>query len=368
MRTGIVSMAAVVLTMGIVGASVAHAQPVVGAVYTASNATTGNQILVFARHVDGTLTRTGAVDTGGRGTGAGLGNQGGLVLSDNGAWLFAVNAASNNVSVFAVEERGLRLTDVAASGGTRPISIAVHDDLVYVLNAGSDVIAGFRMTAQGRLVALGNATRALSGTGTGPAEVAFSPNGRVLVVTEKNTNLLDVFRVDEFGVADVAESQPSRGATPFGFAFGKRDQVFVSEAFGGAPNASAVSAYRISRDGGLELIDGSVATNQTAACWVLVTRDGRFAFTTNTGSGSISGYAISYDGSLTLLNGDGRDGDTQPNSAPIDLASSDDGRFLYSLNSATGTVGAFRIRPDGQLTALPFAGGLPAGANGLTAR
>ena len=289
-------------------------------------------------------------------------------MSDDGAWLLAVNAASNDVSVFAVEEHGLRLTDVAASGGVRPISIAVHADLVYVLNASSDAITGFRLSADGHLVALSNATRLLSGTGTGPAEVAFSPNGRLLVVTEKNTNLIDVFRVGDDGVAGDAEPQPSRGATPFGFAFGKRDQLFVSEAFGGAPDASAVSAYRSRHDGTLDVIDGSVGTHQTAACWVLVTKDGRFAFTTNTGSGSISGYAISHDGALTLLNADGRDGDTQAHSAPIDLASSDDGRFLYSLDSGTHTVGAFRIRTDGQLTPLAFAGGLPAGANGLAAR
>jgi 6-phosphogluconolactonase len=166
--------------------------------------------------------------------------------------------------VFDVEERGLRLTDVAPSGGLTPISIAVRHDLVYVLNAGSDAITGFRVSARGRLLALPGSTQALSGAGVGPAEVAFSPNGQFLVVTEKNTNLIDVFRVGDDGAAGPAESHPSHAATPFGFAFGKRGQLFVSEAFGGAPNGSAVSSYRTRGDGSLNLIEGTVATNQTA--------------------------------------------------------------------------------------------------------
>jgi 6-phosphogluconolactonase (cycloisomerase 2 family) len=314
------------------------------------------------------LTAAGAVATGGAGTGGGLGNQSGVTLSDDGRWLLAVNAASNDVSLFSVRANGLQLRDLAPSGGVRPVSVTVHDDLVYVLNSGSDSVSGLRITPDGRLAAIEGSTRGLSGTGTGPAQVAFTPDGRVLVVTEKNTNLIDTFRVAFDGSLDGARSTPSHGATPFGFAFGKRDQLFVSEAFGGAANASAVSSYDVDRDGTLAVESGSVPTNQSAACWVLVTKGARFAYTSNTGSGSLSGYAIGHDGALTPLTSSGRTGITGSGSAPIDLANSDDGRILYSLNSATHTIGVFRIEPDGQLVALPFATGLPAGANGLAAR
>jgi 6-phosphogluconolactonase (cycloisomerase 2 family) len=341
---------------------------VVGAVYTASNAADGNQILMFDRHADGTLTPFRAFATGGTGTGDGLGNQGAVVLTEDGEHLIAVNAASNSLSIFNVEEHGLSLTDVVSSGGIQPISLTVHADTVYVLNAGSDAITGFRISERGRLVALPNSTRTLSGTGVGPAEVAFRPDGRMLIVSEKNTNMIDVFHVSRDGAAGAVMPHASNGTEPFGFAFGKRGELFVSEAFGGAPDASAVSVYRTMRDGALALVDGSERTNQTAACWVLVTRGGRFAYATNTGSGSISGFAIGHNGVLTLLNPDGRTGDTGPGSGPIDLGSSDDGRFLYSLNSSTHMIGAFRIEADGQLAALPFAGGLPVGANGLAVR
>jgi 6-phosphogluconolactonase (cycloisomerase 2 family) len=338
-----------------------------GAVYTMSNDAAGNAILIFNRHQAGTLTPGGAIATGGAGTGAGLGSQGSLVLAEEGQWLLASNAGSNTVSLFANTSRGVQLSDVVDSGGISPISIAVDEDLVYVLNAGSDSISGFQIR-RGRLVPLPHSTRALSGAGTGPAEVAFSPDGRLLVVTEKNTNLIDTFRVGDDGLTGPAVTHPSNGATPFGFAFGARGRLFVTEAFGGADAASAVSSYALRRDGSVSLIDGSVATHQTAACWVLLTGDARFAYTTNTGSGSISGYRVGRDGSLALLTGDGRTADTGAGSSPIDLATSGDGRFLYSLNGVTDTIGAFHLESNGNLTPLPFTGGLPDSAVGLAAR
>ena len=118
----------------------------------------------------------------------------------------------------------------------------------------------------------------------------------------------------------------------------------------------------------LTTISASVGTNQTANCWVVVTPNGRFAYVTNTGSGSISGYAIDFDGSIELLDADGRTAVTGDGSAPIDLALTDNGRFLYSLNSGANTIGAFRVQSDGSLTRLPFTRGVPSGANGLAAR
>jgi 6-phosphogluconolactonase (cycloisomerase 2 family) len=333
-----------------------------------SNATAGNMVLVFDRLADGRLVPAGMVGTGGTGTGGGLGNQGGLMLSRNERWLFAVNAGSNSVSVFEVRRRGLRLADVEGTGGLQPVSVTEHRGLVYVLNAGTDNITGFRLSRDGQLEPLAGSTQPLSGAGTGPAQVSFSPGGEVLVVTEKATSKITTFRIDRDGLPSLPQVQDSNGQTPFGFAFGKRDQLFVSEAFGGAPDVSATSSYEVDPLGILATISPSVGTNQTANCWVVVTPNGRFAYVTNTGSGSISGYRIGFDGEIALLDADGRTGVTGDGSGPIDLALTDNGRFLYSLNSGTNTIGAFRVQGDGSLAPLPFAAGLPAGANGLAAR
>ena len=339
-----------------------------GVVYTMSNATTGNRILAFDRGPGGALRPSGSFATGGLGSGGGLGSQGALTLSENDRWLLAVNAGSNNVTLFATDDDGLRWLDKVPSGGTQPVSVTIHGTLVYVLNAGSDSVSGFRLRPQGQLSPLAGSTRPLSGAGTGPAQVQFSPDGRVLVVTEKATNLIVTYTVDEDGFLGRPQVQPSHGATPFGFAFGARRQIFVSEAFGGAADSSAVSSYRVASNGTLHLESPTVATHQTAACWVVVTEDGRFAYTTNTGSGSISGFDIEDDGTLTLLNADGRTADTGAGSAPTDLTLSENGRLLFVLNSAAHSIGTFRVRRDGQLEPDATIGGLPAGANGLAAR
>src|SRR5207248_1503530 len=122
------------------------------AVYTLTNQVGGNAVAVFKRAADGTLTAAGTIATGGAGTGAGLGSQGAIALSDDGRWLFAVNAGSNDVSVFAVRPSGLSLAGRTASGGTRPISLTIHRNVLYVLNAGGDGnISGFTVSASGDL-------------------------------------------------------------------------------------------------------------------------------------------------------------------------------------------------------------------------
>jgi 6-phosphogluconolactonase len=340
-----------------------------GAVYALTNSTAGNSVQVFNRAADGTLTPGGSYSTSGTGTGTGLGSQGAVVLSENNQWLFAVNAGSNEISAFSVNPSGLTLMDKVASGGIRPISLTANHDLLYVLNAGgTGNITGFTVGHRGTLSMIPGSTRPLSNGASGPAQVQFSPNGDVLVVTEKNTNLIDTYTVGKDGLATGPVTHPSSGTTPFGFAFGQRNQMFVSEAFGGATNGSAVSSYTVSRDGGVQVDTPSATTHQTAACWVAVTNDGRYAYAANAGSGSVTGYAIAQDGSISLLNADGRTGVIGDGSSPVDMAISNNSRYLYVLAGGFHSVAAFQVGADGSLTPIAGAGGLPAGAAGLAAR
>lgn len=360
-----------ILTLGVAHASgPEHAHPAVaGAVYTMTNASEGNAVQAYVRAADGTLSPAASYPTGGYGSGGGLGNQGGVVLSDDGRWLFVVNAGSDELSVFAVTRHGLKLVQTLRSGGVRPVSVTSNEDLVYVLNAGSDSIAGFRMTHQGRLEAIANSERPLSGTGTAAAEIQFSPGGHDLVITEKATNKLVVYEVDRDGLPEATpEIVDSVGQTPFGFSFGKHRNLFVSEAAGGAANASSVSSYRLTRAGDLDVVSGQVPTGLTAACWIVVTPDGRYLYATDAGSGAISGYRIDPRGGITLLDANGITATTGAGSAPIDMAISHNGRYLYALSTANHTVSEFRIHEDGSLTPIGTLQDLPAAANGLAAR
>jgi 6-phosphogluconolactonase len=335
------------------------------AVYTLTNDPAGNAVKVLDRSADGSLSPGGEFATGGTGTGTGLGSQSALVL--DGRRLFAVNAGSDSISSFRVSGHGLDLIDTDPSGGDQPISLTVDDGLLYVLNAGgAGDITGHTISRDGALSPLVGSPRPLSGAGTGPAQVSFDPRGETLVVTETATNLIDTYQVDgDTGLASGPRPQASAGATPFGFAFDRRGHLIVSEAFGGAADQSAVSSYAV-EDGLIDAISPSVATTETAACWIVVTKNGRFTYTSNTGSGSISGYRVSHDGELTLLDADGQTGLTGP--GPIDMALTRNSRFLYSLNSGDGTISGFRVKADGGLAPIGGASGLPAVATGLAAR
>ena len=332
-----------------------------GAVYALTNQVTGNAVAVFTRAADGTLTAAGAVGTGGTGTGSGLGSQGSVALSADGRWLFAVNAGSNEVSVFAVGAGGLSLTSRTGSGGTLPISLTAHGNVLYVLNAGgSGNISGFTVGSTGGLTPIAGSTQSLSGTNAGPAQVSFSPDGRRLVVTEKNTNLLDVYAVDAGGAASGPVTVASAGRTPFGFAFGLRNDLFVSEAAGSA------SSYVLNASGYLSLVSGAVPTHRVAPCWAVVTADGRFGYTGN-GSGSVSAFAIAPSGAASLVDTDG--GTAVLSGGGVnDIALSHNSRYLYVLQTGSPQmIQAFRVEADGHLTPLGAIAGLPNGTRGLAA-
>lgn len=332
------------------------------AVYTLTNQVAGNAVAVFTRAADGTLHAAGTIATGGTGTGAGLGSQGAIALSDDGRFLFAVNARSNDVSVLRVGAHGLSLAGRTPSGGTLPISVAVHGNVVYVLNAGgAGNISGFTLGPKGALSAISGSTRALSGTNVGPAQVSFSPDGRSLVVTEKTTSRLDVYAVDERGRAGGLRSVASAGGTPFGFAFALRNLLFVSEA--AAPGSA--SSYILGRDGDPRVVSGVVLTHQGAPCWAVVTNDGRLGFTGN-GSGSVSAFTIARDGSIRLLDANGA---TAVIAGGVnDIALSRDSRYLYVLRTAAvQAIHAFRIERDGHLVPLGPVEGIPTGTRGLAA-
>jgi 6-phosphogluconolactonase (cycloisomerase 2 family) len=352
LRAGRLALGAITLT---IVAAAANAAGDNGGVFVLTNEAAGNKVATYSRASNGALTFLNSVATGGLGSGAGLGSQGAVQLSADGQWLLAVNAGSNDLSVFAIKQQGLALVDRVSSGGTDPISVTIHGNLVYVLNAGgSQNIAGFSLSNNGHLSWMSGSNRALSSTGVGPAQIQFSPDGDLLVVTEKATSKLDVYSIEDNGYVQSQTVQNSAGSTPFGFSFSKRDRLFVSEA-----GPSAISSYATWDDGTILPISPTVATMQAAACWVAVTPNGKFAYTANAGSGSITGYAIHPDGSLRILNANGQTGIVGPGSTVLDMAISVNGHYLYVIARGYGAVHGFSIGADGSLKSIGEVGGLP---------
>ena len=378
-RAGKVAVGALSLIVLAGGVTIAQAQePVVesavselgpgeGAAFAMTNRSLANQIITYKRAANGELTRVSSVLTRGNGIGTDLDTQGALRLSDDHRFLYAANAGSDNISVFAVN--GTRLTFLQkVYAGDVPNSLTIHDDLLYVLDGSvaGNGIRGFKRASDGTLTPLPGSFRLLSSPIAVPGQVEFSPDGRLLLVTHKTTNVLlpppnaiDVFAVASNGLASVLPKRnASNGLRPFSLAFRSNSELLVVESFNAAPDASAVSTYRVASNGNFDVISGSIPNQQTDACWVVITEDGRYAFIANFGSGTISSYRFNSTGAVTLLDGDAAS--LGIDSQPVDLALSADSRYLYLLLRGTGGVASFEIGAGGALTPLGVVtGGLP---------
>lgn len=329
-----------------------HGGPV-GAVFAQTDNTAGNAIAVYDRGLDGVLSPAGAYATGGSGgvlQGSQvdhLASQNSLVYDAGAGELFAVNAGSGTVSVFEVHGDHLHLRQVTASGGAFPVSITVHGDLVYVLNAlnggtiqGYRLIDGFLSPIPGSSRSLGLDPNATPQFTTTPGDIAFTPDGRDLLVTTKaNTNAIDVFGVDSRGVpaaAPVVNSEP--GDVPFALAFEGGHQVEVAEA---GPNA--VASFALQGDGTLQPLH-TIGTGGAATCWLVA--DGPLLFAGNAGSATESSILDSPSGGLVLT------GTTPTDPGTVDAATASDGRYLYVQTGGSGIVDEFRVGAAGALTEL----------------
>lgn len=411
-RTVAFCLALFLLTGNLMFAQEADTRPTAGRVYAMANRASENTILVFQRAKDGTLTLVQEVSTGGHGSGPGelpapfppvpAGNstttQDELVMTEDGRFLLAVNAGSNEISVLEVTDDGLQLLDKVPSEGKVPLSIAVHKGLVYVLNDGElsqdifgipPTIAGFFLGDDGKLHPIPNSIRVTGAPDASPADIVFSPDGKWLIITDKFSGIfIHVLHVDEDATTHEVASYVANAPSPFGMDFTRDKILAVVEANAsvvdgrriGVNNGSSTSSYRLNEDGTLERISVAVLTHQTVACWVRFTPDGRFAYVTNTGSGTVSSYQVSKEGELSLLASVAADAGS-PFAEPTDVAITPDGKFLYIISSMgaekqfilpippnAGEIRGFSIGEDGSLTLVTTLSGFPISIAGLVAR
>jgi 6-phosphogluconolactonase (cycloisomerase 2 family) len=343
------------------------------AVFVMTNAVDRNEVISYKRAADGSLQQAHKFATGGRGSGGNndpLESQGSLTLSQDRTLLFAVNAGSGDLSVFRVHGADLSLADRQLSQGSEPNAVAQHRHLVYVLNTGgSSNVVGFWVSNDGELHSVPHSLRFLSTNTSGAASLAFSPNGQFLLVTERETNSIDVFRVRENGTLSPIVNNPSAGPGVFAVAFAPNGAALAVETGpAGGQNASAISSYSVNSNGTLTTISASVPTLGAATCWNAVTPNGKWVYTSNAGTSNVSGFTVAANGSLTALSGT-IVGTNPAGATNLDMAITSDGQFLYTLDAAVGMISIFGIQSDGTLTNLGTVDGLPpnVGFNGISA-
>jgi 6-phosphogluconolactonase (cycloisomerase 2 family) len=321
-------------------------------IFTMTNGTP-NQVLMYTRASDGTLNLTATTTTGGNGSGSYLGSQGSVLAV--GKAVFAVNAGSNSISVLNVKGSNLVLLSTVSSNGNFPCSLTYSNGVIYVLNAGgAGSISGFTFDkSDGALTLIAGSTQPLSGMPTtGGAQVGFSKNGEFLIVTEKLTNLIDIYSVTG-GVAGPPTTYSSNAPTPYGFATGLKNRFYLSEGNAAVPNGSSVSSYALSSTGSPQIISGSVPTNQYAACWVALNAANTIAYVSDNESSAVSVFSIDSGGHLAVIQTVSTPG------GPFDNAVSGDGLYYYQLIAGPSSyqIVPYSIGAGGLLTQLASVNG-----------
>jgi len=336
---------------------------IAGAVYVQTNEPQ-NSVVAFRRAADGSLQRGTTYSTDGAGSGVPhLTSQGSVVLTTDGRHLLVANAASDEISVFAVApDASLTLVGCTSVGST-PRSIAERDGMVYVLNTGTPSLTGYRLSDQG-LAPIAEAEYPLSAADADPAQVGFDPAGRTLIVTERGTNAIVAFPVAKAGLLGAPTVIASSGPTPYGFTITADGILVVTEAFGAQQGKAAASSYVL--DGSaVRPVTASIGNGRSEICWAVATSDGRSVFTTNFADGAVSRFAVARDGSLTLADAtagisvDGRPG-------LRDEALTKDG-YLYAIDADAGSIFGWSVGSDGSLVAIGSWGELPSTIAGLAA-
>ena len=345
-----------------------------GAVFAATNGVNHNEIIMYKRLPNGKLRWVGKFDTGGRGEGGindPLQSQSSLVITPDHSFLLVVNAGSSSISVFRILDDTLVLVDVAPSRGGNPVSIALHDDLVYVVNFGGIYhTAGFRMQPWGELTPIRNSRQPLSTLDTEPSTAAFSADGSKLIISERQTNKVDVFNVAADGSISDPVFNKFTNTEPFGLQFDASGVLLVTS------TAGSVTSYTVNPDNTLSVISENSPSSGGATCWVV--SYGGQAWVSNTISSTLSAYALKAGGTLDPLGVVAKQSPTgptifppvmPPTSFPLDLALSADGNYLYAVFSALGQIVEYKTGDNGKLTEIgtvaPYAA--QSGMEGLAA-
>ena len=277
------------------------------------------------------------------------------------------------------------------SGGEKPVSVTVNHGILYVLHSGETEddlfdenmefiapncstgglpsITGFRVAADGKLTAIPNSTRMLSGDPfSGCAQVSFNPAGNMVVVTERmavdppsannkmpagDEGLIVTFQMNADGTPGQKRLINATGEGPFGFTFTKSGNLLTTEQFDGpmGPMRGGAAGYSVNASGMLSASGPSVANGGTDSCWIVATDDGQWAFVASffDPSPRISSYRVAANGALSIVDADAV---VPPMQGVADLALSGDSRFLYNVNALNGMVTGYRIGSNGSLTLM----------------
>jgi DNA-binding beta-propeller fold protein YncE len=363
-----------------------------------------NKIIDFHRAADGQLHEAGRIATSGKGSGEfkpvtgeesapnAFEGAGSVILSADRKYLFAANGGDNTVSVFSISPTGLKLLDTEAtgqavtgrSGTAKSLAYDNAKGVLYVVHTfGPDHVRllDFR---SGQLTArpLSYTVNTRVKTDRLPTQAVLSPDGKFLLVdilfdrrpgkkadgspdlaiaNDKDKDGLVVFPVNANGSLGKAVFNDAGGKAPFFVKFlpGSSTRFINAYAASDGLAVSTINKAGKVRSGPVVPIDASRGM-PSELCWISLSGDGKYVFTSNFGLGSVSVYSLNGT-TLRLIkdhavnepgNGKFASINMVPTSAPSDSWSSSDGRNFYQLYPNASKLVSYRIEGGGGLTKI----------------
>lgn len=347
-------------------------------VYVLTNPDGDNAVEAFRRDLQtGLLERIGRYPTFGKGDPYVAGYEQQAVVADSHR-LYAVNPGSDTVSAFAIaDDGGLQFRNQLPSGGRRPASLTLRNDLLYVANSGhaptqspdAASYKGFRLQPDGALSALAcPVVPAASGTvGNTVSALVLNQDATMLAVAGLLPDRVETFMVDSAGCLQNRLQFPGNGG-PYGANFtppgaGAAQQFFVTlgrpENFPGE-RAPGVSSYQVGP--GNQLTPGSTWSDPDPSdtglrdpCWIVFTADAQRFWTSSFIPRTIHLFEVGAGGQLSRRSvydpGDTAADLRTPPGPPFHVGSTDialapGGQFLYQLRAFSS--------PSGDIAVVPF--------------
>ena len=277
----------------------------------------------------------------------------GLGITPNGRVLISASGFDSYLETFSLGASGIPSPVIAESAPAGGLPAITPDGRFMYLEVGPKGTARYSVGADGTLTSLGPPV----GNAAGP--VAITPNGRFLFQADYFTGNFERFAIGADG------SLTPLGSASFGLERGP-DQVRITpdgkfavlEGRTGPSEENQLRTLAIGGDGSLTPTGTVVHPVDNTTRMLVVSPDGRFAFTTSSNEASVSTYSIDSAGNLTLVGTPAAAG----LSGPQALAMSVDGHFLYVEPQNGGKVQAFSVAADGTLSKI----GEPASTGGTS--
>ncbi len=334
-----------------------------------------NAVIAFRNDGHGKVTQFGSFKT----DGTGLANPQGLlgpddsdkevIASPDGRLLFAVNQGSNSVAVFAVKPNGaLKLVNnqAVSSGGTEPVSLSIADNRLYVVNRGDEVqgqpgsiaptITVFTIRPDGNLTPDFSATTTLP-VGISPSQLLISSTSHLAFLDTFTppplNNVTDANEVLPFQIAangaliPVSSGGLGAPATP-PLLLGLAEHPTQNIIYAGLTGASQVATFTFDGAGDLSLA-GTVPVQGHGPCWTVVSSNGAFLYTVDTGTNSVGVFSLANPTHPVQIQefvlGGPSNSTGDPTAAlevaPFEFALDPSGNTLYVIDHQTDAAGNF---------------------------